>query len=370
MSGLLLAAMLAFAAPAVSPTLKTDRALQTLTAPTIEAQLEQAAACLEDGPSILLAELTVDADVLRSLAAAVKADHPTRALREGVGRAVDPEDFVRLLDDACRQKDRTDLPDPLVVSPGRGRAAGVLVHPKEVFGDVTIRYGEGGGELPVDMPLDYRTLERPEDGAVIGPRWAARYLEPEADDDKLSALRAANPDFGRRIEHLVRQLRGQGAFVQIESAVRSRERGFLLYASFILGRAGSEVELANRIRKLDRLKAAWNLDIPIAWRHPGDWSQTADAARQLADTYGVVYATAGGARRSRHYDGNAVDLVAVALPRQLELEAPDGATAAFDLSDVEHTRELSLAPELIEWVEAHYGVRKLKRDYPHWSDHR
>ena len=373
MSGsVLAAALVAFAvsAPTTSPTLKTDRDLQALTAPALDAKLEQAADCLEPGPTILLAELSIDAEVLRALAAAVKADHPTRALREGVGRAVDPGDFVRLLDDACRQRDRPDLPDVLVISPGRGRAAGVLVHPKEVFGDANIRYGQGEGELPVDMPLDYRTLERPDDGAPIGPRWAARYLEPEADADKLAALRDANADFGHRVEHLLRQLRAQGAFVQIESAVRSRERGFLLYASFILGRAGSEAELANRIRKLDRLMDDWKLEIPITWRHPGDWRQTADAARQLADTYGVVYATVGGARRSRHYDGDAVDLVAVALPRRLELEAPDGAVAAFDLSDVEHTRDLSLAPELIAWVEAHYGVRKLKRDYPHWSDAR
>lgn len=357
------------AALMAAPELATDRELQILDG-DLPAQLEQASACLADGPSILLAELEIDAAVLRRLAAAVREDHPTRALREGIGRAVDPEDFVRLLDDACRQKDRDDLPGRLVLPPGRARAAGVLLHPKEVFGDAVIRYGEGEGALPVDMPLDYRTLDRPADGDPIGPRWAARYLEPESDEGKLERLAVENPSFAKRIRHLTAQLRAQGAFVQIESAVRRRERGLLLYASFAMSRAHDEADLARRVARIEKLDAAWGLHVPIGWRRPGPWTETVEAARQLADTYGVVYATVRGARRSRHYGGRAVDLVAVALPRRLVLTAPDGTEGSFDLSDPEHTRDLSLAPELIAWVERHYDVRKLKRDYPHWDDAR
>lgn len=352
------------------PTLATDREFQVLSGTTVPEKLTEAAACLDDGLRILLAEAELDGEFLRGLAASVEADHPVRALRESVGRAVDPDDLLLLLDDVCRQRTVPGLPKLLVLPPGRARAAGVLMHPKEIFGDADVRYGEGKGALPVDMPLDYRTLERPADDAPIGPRWASRYLEPESDEGKLAALARANPSFAERIEHLIRQLRAQGAFVQVESAVRSRERGLLLYASFTLSRADSEQELERRIRHVSELNRAWHLDVPIRWRLPGPWTATVEAARQLADTYGVVYATVRGARRSQHYGGAAVDFVAVRLPRRLELEAPSGARHVFDLSGVDHTRELSLAPEIIGWVEREYGIKKLRTDYPHWSDAR
>ena len=58
----------------------------------------------------------------------------------------------------------------------------------------------------------------------------------------------------------------------------------------------------------------------------------------------------------------------VALPRHLELLAPDGERGLFDLSGPEQPRDLSLSPILIEWVEEHFGIKKLRKDYPHWVD--
>jgi len=37
---------------------------------------------------------------------------------------------------------------------------------------------------------------------------------------------------------------------------------------------------------------------------------------------------------------------------------------------VEQTRDLSLSPELIAWVEGHFELEKLVTDYPHWNDAR
>ena len=88
----------------------------------------------------------------------------------------------------------------------------------------------------------------------------------------------------------------------------------------------------------------------------------------MAEAYDVVYATEGGARYSRHYEGVAVDFVAIGLPRELTLYAPDGEIADFDLSRPDHTRDLSLEPELIAWVQRHFGLQKLTSDYPHWND--
>jgi len=82
----------------------------------------------------------------------------------------------------------------------------------------------------------------------------------------------------------------------------------------------------------------------------------------------VVFATEQGARASNHYSGQAVDLVAVDLPRRLELDGPDGVRAVFDLSGVEEPLDLSLTPALIDWIEAHFALRKLESDHPHWDD--
>jgi hypothetical protein len=88
----------------------------------------------------------------------------------------------------------------------------------------------------------------------------------------------------------------------------------------------------------------------------------------MAETYEVVYATEAGARASDHYTGRAVDLVVLALPRQLALLAPNGEIGRFDLSPPRAARDLSLSPEVIEWLEENFDLTKLRSDYPHWSD--
>ncbi|MDZ7829651.1 MAG: hypothetical protein U5K33_09260 [Halofilum sp. (in: g-proteobacteria)] len=40
----------------------------------------------------------------------------------------------------------------------------------------------------------------------------------------------------------------------------------------------------------------------------------------------------------------------------------------FDLSGANEARDLNLTPEMIRWVERSFGFKKLRGDYPHWSD--
>ena len=152
--------------------------------------------------------------------------------------------------------------------------------------------------------------------------------------------------------------------------MRDPRRGYLIYGSYLLSKSKTRRQVKRRVRRLNRYNRAWGLKVPIRWTHPRGWRATIEAARKMADTYGVAYATAGGARRSYHYDAGAVDFWAVGLPRTLKLKAPDGAKRTFDLSDPGETRDLNLTPALIEWIEAHYGFEKLKTDYPHWNDKR
>jgi hypothetical protein len=199
-----------------------------------------------------------------------------------------------------------------------------------------------------------------------------RFRNPDEENAMLAALRAERPrdDFADRVTWLMRALREAGADAQLGSTVRHRERGYLMWGAFELSRARSEDEVEALCRKLDARNVEWGLGVPITWRHPRGWAATRDAARVMTETYDVVYATEAGARASSHYGGRAVDLTVTGLPRSLELTAPNGARKRFDLSGEHETRELSLTPEIVEWVEAQLGFEKLHADYPHWNDAR
>jgi hypothetical protein len=197
-----------------------------------------------------------------------------------------------------------------------------------------------------------------------------RYRDPAAEDQALAALtkRTGDPDLELRLRTLLEQLRTQGAQVSLNSTVRSPERGYLMWGAFELSRAGSERDFLDKLARVEARNREWQLDVPIRWRSEGDWRSNRETARAMADTYEVVFATEQGARGSNHYSGRAADLVAIDLPRRLELVAPNGETRRFDLSGVDEPLDLSLTPALIEWIEAQWGLSKLRSDHPHWDD--
>lgn len=355
------------------PPLDTDREWDSL--PPAETHTEQADAFRHAGRAIgrrviHLAGVEVDrADLV--LLSLVPPDEPmTRAVRERIGRPVDVTDFLLFLDDLivahAPNLDHTEFWLPS----GRARAAGILLHPDDVFGDEPRRYG--GRPLALFKPKRPAELEPAPDGAPLGPRWTARFENPEDEAQMLAALEKANPgDFADRLRNLLQQFRNQGAEAWVYSTVRSPERGYLIYGAFILGRARNADEVERRAAKLDRLNRDWNLDIPIRWRHPEGTDATIEAARAMANAYDVVYATEWGARHSSHYEGTAVDFAVLDLPRSVTLTAPDGGTSRrFDLSGGDEPRDLNLTPEMIRWVEREFGFSKLRGDYPHWGDTR
>jgi hypothetical protein len=165
---------------------------------------------------------------------------------------------------------------------------------------------------------------------------------------------------------LVFQLQQQGAEVYLTSFLRYRERGYLMWGAHLLRSCTTSSCVAKAQTKL-RSANAW-AKVPIVWSAPGGWRATKEAARQMADAYDVVYATERGARYSNHYDGTAADFVVMAMPRTVELYAPSGEHRTFDLSGEEQTRDLSLTPEMIDWIEENFMLHKLESDHPHWDD--
>lgn len=317
------------------------------------------------GVEIDLAGTSVTGTLLAEIAGDHGKEPLLRVARELLRRPVDLDDFLLFLDDliAARATGQVSIPA------SRARSVGIFVHPYDVFRPERARYyGASGGVVPLDPPPSQDGLRPAKDGDPVGPRWAARYQQPETSKARLAELAGKNPNFARRVKSLLTQLKNQGAYTEVESAVRRRERGYLIYGSWWLGQANDSTTVDRRIRTLKRLRRKWKLRVPIVWRHPGGWRATVEAARQLADTYSVDYATRKGAKRSKHYDGRAVDFWAVDLPRTVTLQAPDGVKKTFDLSHARESRDLNLTPQLIAWIETHFEMQKLKTDYPHWND--
>lgn len=354
---------------ATPPTLHTDRALKVLPTPKNDAARRRALRRAANLMKRREVEVEIGGALIagRDLEAVLtKKDEPLlRALREHTKRAIDIDDLIYFLDDVIGRGYRKQR---LILTPSRARKTGILVHPRDVFRNDPREYGKPRLRLALDAPPEQLGLDPAEDGALLGPAWAARYQQPQSEDGRLKALDAANASFGRRVRSLRDQLLRQGALVHVEATVRPRPRGYLMYGAHLIRKSRSRRQLWRRVKHIERLNTKWDLDVPIKWRHPKGWRATREAARRMAETYGVDYATQAGAERSDHYDGGAVDLWAVGLPRTVELVAPDGARARFDLADPEQTRDLNLTPAMVDWIEEHFRFRKIRTDYPHWGD--
>jgi hypothetical protein len=363
----LLATAIAQAGPAAIP---TDRTFDRLPAPGPDGGREtlRAAARTLDGWPIDLAGVPIDGALLADLAATAADEPLLRAVRERIGRPVDLEDFLYFLDDLAVARANGAPAAEIFIPSGRARAAGILLHPGDVFGDRPRHYGTR--PLAIFRPERPAALEPAPDGAPLGARWTARYRNPQEEEAMLAALEeAGRPGFADRLRDLLGQFRAQGAQAWVFSTVRSRERGYLIYGSFILSRADTRAEVGTRVAELERLNDEWDLDVPIDWDHPDGWQATGTAAREMAAAYNVVYATRRGARFSSHYGGRAADFAAMDLPRTVVLQGPDGGPErTFDLTAPSEPRDLNLTPRMIEWVERHFGLRKLRSDYPHWTD--
>lgn len=364
----LLLLLAAFANDPIEP-LPVNRDLDVLT------QVDDPRAAVKEA-GVALGEWTVavaghemDGAFLTALAEASPEEPFVRVVRESMGQPVDLPDFLLFLDDVLAAGEAGRRGEAMWVSAGRLRSAGAFLHPDDVFKKKPRRWGRRK-TLAVDQPVPQEGLEPPEDGTGPDPRWTARYKNPSSEPDLWAALAEANEPFADRLQLLVAQLRAQEVAVYLTSTVRFRERGYLMWGAFELSRASSAEEVESLATELDEVQEAWGLSVPIVWRHPEGWEATRDSARAMAESYDVVYATRKGAQYSNHYGGQAADLVALGLPRSLTLTAPDGSQETWDLSDPEQSRDLSLTPAVIDWIETHFEVTKLRGDYPHWGDAR
>jgi len=361
--------VLLLAAPPAA--IETNRRLEVIKpGKSLRGLYRQAGELLGDW-TIVVSGMEIDGPRLVELSSKSPGEPFVRVVREDFRFPVDVHDFIYFLDDVLREGKRGLRGKQVWVLPGRGRAAGLLVHPDDVFRKNHPRvYGEPERKLAIDRPVPQPDLTPAKDGDPLGPNWVTRYQNPVGDEAKLEALRKINPSktLAERTISLLKQLRDQGCETGLYTTVRNRQRGYLMYGAYTLSKLNTPRGVRRAVRKLKRLNHAWGLKVNIQWEHPKGWRATVEAARKMADAYPVTYATSYGARKSKHYDGEAVDFAAYGLPRKLTLKAPDGEEKVFDLSAPYHNRDINLTPELIEWIEKKFQLEKLKFDYPHWND--
>ena len=317
---------------------------------------------------IWLGGVSFDGRTLARIAERSQREAVLRAIREQMRLAIDLDDFLLFVDDLLAKGTPGDA---VVLSSTKGRKSGILLHPDDVFHTGPPRlYASQHDTLDISPTPPLTGLKPAKDGALLGPNWMLRYKNPSGTRAKLRALQRARPgtSFSKRLSNLMRQLKRQGASVFLTSTLRDPRRGYLMWGAYTLSQAENASVLEERLTDLEKANQEWGLGIPIRWRHPQGWKHTLHAARLMSEAYRVAYATRNGAKNSNHYGGDAADLVARALPRTLTLTAPDGSRRRFDLSKAEESRDLSLSPRLVAWVEEHFHLKKLRQDYPHWND--
>ncbi len=184
-----------FGAAAGEPTaIKTNRKLEVIKPRKGLRSLYRQAGKLLGDWTIVVSGMKIDGARLVELSQKSPQEPFARVIREDFRFPVDVHDFVYFLDDVLREGKKGLRGKQVWVLPGRGRAAGLLVHPDDVFLKNRPRvYGEPERKLAIDRPVPQPELPPAKDGDPLGPNWVTRYKNPEGDQAKLEALRKINP---------------------------------------------------------------------------------------------------------------------------------------------------------------------------------
>lgn len=176
-----------------------------------------------------------------------------------------------------------------------------------------------------------------------GPHWVNRFPGSASTDDLL-------PEFRVAVTAFLHALREAGATLRIASTYRPPERAWLMHWSWRIANGEDPA-------KIPQLKT-----IPIDWQHTQngapDFTAARAAAKAMVARYGIRFAPA---LASHHTRRRAIDMTI-------------GWKTTLPIRDAAGRRHLVTTPprtglnhDLIEIAKS-FGVKKLLKDPPHWSD--
>lgn len=216
---------------------------------------------------------------------------------------------------------------------GKGKAGGKKARPGAGKAKTSTQRGVKGNPVAVAAPVSTPG------GKLSGAAWVEQFPNSTSIDD-------LTPDFAGKVHAFVNALKAGGVKVTMSTTFRPRERAYLMHYSCKV--AGREIA-PDKVPPMD--------GVDIDWAHRAadgtiDLAKSRAAAQAMMDAYVIVYPPA---LVSRHTQRRAVDMTI----RGFE----DKTVSDADGKEVTLTNNASLFA-----LGATYGVIKLIKDRPHWSD--
>lgn len=181
--------------------------------------------------------------------------------------------------------------------------------------------------------------------AASGATWVARFPASVSTGDLVAP-------FGGNVDRFIASMRAGGAAVSVASTFRPPERAYLMHYAYRVATG------------LDAASVPAKAGVDICWLHRDsagnpDVAASRAAAQAMVNAYSIVFAPA---LQSRHTQRRAIDM-SILWSAKLTLNNAAGAPVVITT-----TPRTGAGNAALHTVGAGYGVIKLVRDRPHWSD--
>jgi hypothetical protein len=175
---------------------------------------------------------------------------------------------------------------------------------------------------------------------LSGPQWCARFPTSTSCDDLL-------PEFRDKVLAFISAMKRAGAGVSIAATYRPPERAYLMHWCSLIGNTGQDIAAVPPMSGVD-----------IDWSHGGEFGEARAAARAMIKAYAIRYPPS---LTSRHTQRRAIDMT-IEWSDTLPIRDFNG-----NLKNVTSLPRTGQNSDLVK-VGATFGVIKLVKDPPHWSD--
>ncbi|ENY6783298.1 hypothetical protein ACF1CY_000713 [Providencia rettgeri] len=199
------------------------------------------------------------------------------------------------------------------------RLNGLISEGQQLINNCTC-FGEQGNTIKIKEPS--------------GIHWVSRF--PTSVD-----VNDLTPEFSSSVTRFIQAIRDAGGSVRISATFRPPERAYLMHYAYVISR-----------ENFDPNKVPEKEGVNIDWTHNGDLTSAKRAAKQMVSAYSIKYKPS---LTSRHTQRRAIDMT---ITNIIGKSLINGSGANVSIRNLTNLFDAG----------ASFGVRKLIKDEPHWSD--